>query len=406
MWRADETALLALTQEQMCYNLLLLIVRALENIMNIFVIMPFDSEFNLIYRHLIKKPLEAHGDYEVSRADDNPDSQNLLEEIIQGIANADLIIADLTGHNSNVYYELGIAHASGKNTIQIVQSISDIQFNLTSYNTERYEVQSDGSSDLVSKLLAIIEKPNYKFKNPVTDYSVSERTQSVNVPDTLDESGESIQEGSHDTDYGILDARADAHDAMEEIVAITKGIGSDIADIGDKTAQHSDRINELGSGSNQGKTHRKVLKVLRQFASDVDSFSDSINSSVPRLRESWTTLDQGLGHELVNSDLESESDYEEAIELISNLVNMRTEQTTAITSIQGFREAQRGLIGLSKVSNPALRNSIKSVDNLIEELELGNSVVSRLIHLTEAMVDRYSGNNLDNGNDSENDNAT
>ena len=366
--------------------------------MRIFVIMPFDSEFNLIYRHLIKEPLERRGDYDVSRADDSPGSQNLLEEIVQGIDNADLIIADLTGRNSNVYYELGIAHKGMKPTIQIVQDVEHIQFNLRAYNTVLYHVRPDGSSDLSDKLLEFIENPDYKFKNPVTDYSVSVRTQPIIAPGTLDESRESAEEDSDVTDYGILDARADTHDALASILATTEGIGTDIAEIGEKAVQHTERINELQSNPNQEKLHRKALKVIRQFASDVNGFSDSIDNRIPALRESWNALDQGLGHELLNTDLENESDYEAAGELISNLVNMRDQQTNAITSIQGFREAQRGLIGLSRVSNPALRNSIKSVDNLIEELELGNSVVTRIIYLADAMIDRYNGNNSENGN--------
>ncbi len=358
--------------------------------MNIFVIMPFDSEFNLIYRHLIKEPLEAHGDYTVSRADDNPGSQNLLEEIIQGIDNADLIVADLTGKNSNVYYELGIAHKGKKRTIQIVQDIEHIQFNLRAYNTVPYDVRPDGSSDLAEKLLEFIENPDYKYKNPVTDYSVSERTEPVFGSGAPDESRESADDDADDLDYGIFDARADADEALDIILGITKGIGSDVKEIGEKTAKHIERLNEINTDPNQRKVHSRSLQVIQGFAADVDSFCDSIDSRVPELRESWNQLDQGMGHVLLITSIEDEEDLQAALELVDSLEYMRKAQAGAIESISNFRDTHAGLIGISRVSNPALRRSIKSLDKLIKESELGDSIVTRIILLTEAMIARYN----------------
>src|SRR6185369_5698014 len=69
-----------------------------------FVIMPFDIEFDSIYEKLIKKPLEEVG-YDVKRADSLIDQQNILSAIVQGIAKADLVVADLTLTNPNVFYE-------------------------------------------------------------------------------------------------------------------------------------------------------------------------------------------------------------------------------------------------------------------------------------------------------------
>jgi hypothetical protein len=53
------------------------------------------------------------------RADDRVLTQPILDKINDLIRDADLIIADCTGHNANVFYELGIAHAQGKKVILI-----------------------------------------------------------------------------------------------------------------------------------------------------------------------------------------------------------------------------------------------------------------------------------------------
>lgn len=69
--------------------------------------MPFDKEFDEVYTDLIKPAFGAVG-YNVKRADDIVSQQNILKDIVRSIAKADLIIADLTSLNANVFYELGM----------------------------------------------------------------------------------------------------------------------------------------------------------------------------------------------------------------------------------------------------------------------------------------------------------
>jgi hypothetical protein len=78
-----------------------------------FILMPFADEFTDVYKYLITDALQDTG-YTVKRADDIKSQNNILGDIIAGIVTSDLIVADLTGANPNVYYELGIAHALNK----------------------------------------------------------------------------------------------------------------------------------------------------------------------------------------------------------------------------------------------------------------------------------------------------
>ena len=74
--------------------------------------MPYDVEFNEFYEYL--KALIGD-EFQVFRADDLLNQQNILKDIVQSIYDSDLIIADLSSLNSNVFYELGLAHALRKN---------------------------------------------------------------------------------------------------------------------------------------------------------------------------------------------------------------------------------------------------------------------------------------------------
>ena len=78
-----------------------------------FVIMPFNEHFDVIYNDFIKPVLEKNR-FLVERADEIQGSQNIQRGIVGGIYNSELIVADLTEHNPNVYYELGLVHGLRK----------------------------------------------------------------------------------------------------------------------------------------------------------------------------------------------------------------------------------------------------------------------------------------------------
>jgi hypothetical protein len=95
-----------------------------------FVLMPFDASFDDIYRLGIKETAEKLG-IRAERVDEQIfHKENILERIYGQIDTADLIIADLTGRNPNVFYETGYAHAKGKVCLLLTSRADDIPFDL------------------------------------------------------------------------------------------------------------------------------------------------------------------------------------------------------------------------------------------------------------------------------------
>lgn len=108
---------------------------------NCFVIMPFRPELNYLYRSLKQFLGGAFPGLSVVRGDDQALTVPLLTQIADYIRQADVVVADCSGRNPNVFYELGMAHALDKPVVLITsdpveQAPADIRaFEFISYAT-------------------------------------------------------------------------------------------------------------------------------------------------------------------------------------------------------------------------------------------------------------------------------
>lgn len=118
---------------------------------DVFVIMPFADQFSAVYSDIIK-PVCTDLQLSVKRGDDFSANEYIIEEIWHALNNCRLIIADCTGGNANVFYELGIAHTLGKSTILITQSRDDVPFDIAARRILLYEDSLAGSRRLSDEL--------------------------------------------------------------------------------------------------------------------------------------------------------------------------------------------------------------------------------------------------------------
>lgn len=101
--------------------------------LRIFVMMPFTPELNDVY-HLGIREVVAKVGGSCERADEIHHVGGIIEKIYDSIKDADIIIAELTVPNPNVYYELGFAHALSKPVILLTRNIQNTPFDLRGYN--------------------------------------------------------------------------------------------------------------------------------------------------------------------------------------------------------------------------------------------------------------------------------
>ena len=138
-----------------------------------FVLMPFKDELKDVYWKAIKPACDSAG-FRALRVDELEDVVfNINRKIIEYIFKSDVIVADLTELNPNVFYEMGVAHAIDNKTIMIIENKEKVPFDVSTYSCILYDKTESGLNKLTKRISATLEKVEEWRKhptNPVQDY--------------------------------------------------------------------------------------------------------------------------------------------------------------------------------------------------------------------------------------------
>lgn len=116
-----------------------------------FILMPFKRPWsNRIYR--IIGDIVRDSGLIAKRADEIYGSNPVMEDIWASLNESGIVIAECTGRNPNVFYELGIAHTLGKKVIILTQNEKDIPFDVRNFRYINYEDNDDGYQKLRAEL--------------------------------------------------------------------------------------------------------------------------------------------------------------------------------------------------------------------------------------------------------------
>lgn len=121
-----------------------------------FVVMPFSKELNDVYVLGIREVAEKLG-IVVLRADGIEHNQNIPQTIKKSIAKCNVVIAETSQPNLNVFYEVGLAHGLDKQTILICRDAKSIPFDLSVVNHLIYSNIVDLRDKLESRLIATLD---------------------------------------------------------------------------------------------------------------------------------------------------------------------------------------------------------------------------------------------------------
>ena len=104
--------------------------------------------------------------------DELPEQGIITSQVIGHLVDDELVIADLTGSNPNVFYELAVRHAINKPVIQIIQAGEAIPFDVVGMRTlsidhHDLDAVADFKSDVAAQIESIEANPG-KVESPIS----------------------------------------------------------------------------------------------------------------------------------------------------------------------------------------------------------------------------------------------
>ncbi len=317
----------------------------------VFVITPFTDAHLELYKALKN---EFENLYEFVNAGDTGNVQNILKDIIQPIYDADIILADLTGLNSNVMYELGIAHTMNKKTIMITQdNLDGLPFDLKQYRTQRYTTHFTGFNNLRSFLSASFDsaiKGSAVFSNPVQDFLSTTKISNV-ICETTNPEEES-------EDKGFIDFLADLYQASEKL-------GNEITNMTNDMNLMSDGVDDCSQKIEKQKNAVLIQASVKKAANYISDFSTKLKSHNTTIQQAWKEIEVNTLGLVENKYTLTGSNKNELIEYLKQLYALKDSIVQSQTGLMTLKGSFNDALGLQKAMNHAIKSANPNFDEYI-----------------------------------------
>jgi hypothetical protein len=347
----------------------------------VFMIMPFEDAFFEIFEMLRR---EFEDEFDFSHAGEEDNQHNILKDIIQPIYEADIIVADLTGLNPNVLYELAVAHTFNKKTIVITQDdLGQLPFDLKQYRAKNYSTHfkkfAELLEDMKRNLLGAVSG-DVVYSNPVKDFLTQNKIDSVSWF-----SDEKISIGIDGSEKGFLDFLAgieentemltqNISDMISEMETMTEGVKKSSTDI--------ENVNKTG-GSGSASFVRKEAKKVAGY---MNTFSAKLKTHNIEFVNCWNGVEKDiLG--LLESDISNkDKNKEHIISYMKALKALQLNITTSKESIISMKESSLGNIGVERTLNQAIRFLDEDLHTYVGVLDSMLTSVDKIIGKSKFVV--------------------
>lgn len=346
--------------------------------LKVFMIMPFKEQFLELYK-LIKSKLE--NDYEFSNAGDLDNQRNIIQDIIVGISDADVVIADLTELNSNVFYELGLCHALNKKVILITQEISKLPFDISSYRAIEYSTDFWKIPEIVNKIeekLIGARDGSEQFGNPVKDYYPKKIENKENE-------GEQLKTSSIDNEKGFIDFITEIND---DTIKLSNEINIMVGELNDLTKDienGTNKINKVSKISGSDKLNF-VRDIARQIGKGIQQFSDKMDIHNNKIESMWGRIENNYLDLIDNKYMESSSNKKI---LINSLKELNKTKNSIYTSNQGLGKMITTFVdikGIERKFNQSINSLEMQINKYLSIMNAAYASIDRIIRKAELLV--------------------
>lgn len=351
----------------------------------VFVILPFLDDFLDLYEVLKER---YKNDFVFHHAGDMDNQQNILKDIVYGINEADVVIADLTGLNPNVFYELGLAHATKNKVIILTQDIGELPFDIKSYRAIEYSVKFNKIDNLykeLDKLLNGVKDNSIQFGNPVTDF-VKEQSKDSYDLNEIERIEKSSDTSNLDEENGFLDYIIGMNDNSQLIQKEIVGLSSELEEISKKINDISDEIGR--KNTNYSSVDISYIKNLcRKIATPVEKGAEKIITHIGSINTYWRKMENDYLLLLDNKHFKRTENIDTINKNINSLKSIKNELIESNDSIEDFDDKINMLMGIERRLNRAMNTLSSGFNDYRLLIEIIVPSIDRLINKSNFVLE-------------------
>ena len=339
----------------------------------VFVITPFNEDLLALYDELKKTFAE---EYEFNNAGDLDSQQNILKDIVVGINNADIIIADLTNLNANVFYELGLAHAMNKKVIIITQDISELPFDIKSYRANQYSLLFYKLPKLIDKLRELLAGAidgSIQYGNPVSDF----------VPQLSIVKPEIQVSVEEPTKNDIADIQDNATKMISELNLMT----DEMQELNSSVDTATQEINRVKSKS--GTTDASFVRsVCRKLASPMERLAQQVKGHTIEIAKCWKVIENDYLSLLDNKYTQNVGNLQGLKDSVNELRVMQVSIKGSNEKIESFISVLQNTLGIERKLSQAVSALIVEFQAYLRETDIMYSSIDRIISKSDIVIEK------------------
>jgi transcriptional regulator with XRE-family HTH domain len=367
-----------------------------------FVISPIGKEgteayknFKEVLDHIIKPAIAASGyELQVLRADEIEKPGSFIKDILRGVLDSFVVIADLTDQNPNVFYELGVRHSRSPRTILIAQDIEFVPSDLREYRVIVYERSFEGAikfSDRLAKYLKQIFDDPDQSDNPVLDRlpdrigsninsqekGLAELKEQMSIvlspePEPAIKEKQKVQpDQSSQPKVGLVDAQEAATVFFETafaVLGIMNGANKKASARIDRLTRFPQNLKDL-SKARRATVINQNRRATSLAAADMNEGSKALEQELPKFKETSNVLTEFIFNYIDSLDPSNPETKKELVGFLETVTGILEGTTAGLKSLRSNHNSVLSFGLYGGELQPASERMAKNVEGLIAPME-------------------------------------
>ncbi|MEU8033019.1 hypothetical protein AB0C13_31035, partial [Streptomyces sp. NPDC049099] len=281
---------------------------------------------------------------------------DINEQICRHVIESDLVIADVSGGNPNVMYELGLRHITGKPTIHIGEA-GQLPFDIASIRTIRYQRARSHLAGARKEIESALEAGIRDGFELLTPARVLRGLTTVDGPSSRE------AENAEDEDSpGLLDDFAAIEDGLGEMTADMEAISKTIETIGALTEQSNTEMLDLTQANAPAGAR---LAAVARYAQSISVPAGELKAVAGTFAERMATLDSGVRASLGLIEVTPPDERGEgAQEFLEQLMALDESAQEGLAQLAFFGTSADGMVLVSR----HLRKPVKDISAAVKQM--------------------------------------